>query len=121
MVFSRMDDCRRTGLSAVDMELLIPRLENEWANIGKPNSTAVLTASGISNADGSLDERAAAAKFLHPEWTNREVAESIGCHPKTLNKPNMGKFKLAKEAIDSGREELPKGSKYNGNVDAFEE
>jgi hypothetical protein len=55
--------------------------------------------------EAALDERAVAVKVAHPDWTDQQVAETLGCHPKTLFKPNMVKYKLAKAALKSIKDE----------------
>lgn len=55
--------------------------------------------------DSTLDARAVAMKFCHPEWTDQQIADAIGCSRQTLFKRKMIKYRQAKEAIKSGREE----------------
>jgi hypothetical protein len=105
----------------MEMERRLAELLRWCEAASAPVASVAIAETPAATGNGSLDERAAAMKFLHPDWGNTQIAEAINCHPKSLNKPNMAKFKLAKRAIDSGREELPKANKYDENVDAFEE
>jgi hypothetical protein len=56
----------------------------------------------------SLDARAVAVKTDHPDWTDKQVADQLGVNRTSLYKPNMEKFKIAKEALKSGRERYRK-------------
>lgn len=66
----------------------------------------------------SLDELAVAAKVAHPKWSDQQIADYIGCRRETLFKPNMVKYKLAKKALKSLRDDLPSGEKYDGRIEA---
>lgn len=67
-------------------------------------------AQSVATGDGTLDERAVAAKVAHPEWSDQQIATHIGCHRTSLFGPNMTKYKMAKAALKMGRE------KYRGDV-----
>jgi hypothetical protein len=76
------------------------RIENLLGNLAAPNG-----AGGDTNDDGgTLDERAVVVKFKHPEWSDRQVADEIGCERTSLFKPNMVNYRAAKAALRAGRE-----------------
>jgi hypothetical protein len=55
----------------------------------------------------------------HPDWTNKQIAEKVVCHVKTLS--NSDRFATAKKAIkEIGREDLLKAKKHRGrDMDAY--
>lgn len=57
----------------------------------------------------------------HPEWTNQQVANAVGCHVKTLSSKQWRKFKAARGTLAYGRANMPSGSKDNetGDVEAW--
>ena len=75
-----------------------------------------------SHPDESVDDRATAELVKHPDWTNIQIAEAIGCNPKTLsNKKQCPKFFAARKAYQSGNPP-PRGHKTrDGNIEAYDE
>ncbi len=69
----------------------------------------VVPESGANHDDSTLVQRAVTVKFLHPDWTDQQVADAIGCKRETLFKPNMVKFKAAKEALKLGKHKYGTG------------
>ena len=59
--------------------------------------------------------------IAHPEWTNKRIAEEVGCHPKTLSRP--GSFREARKAIKGADCRLPRGSKNGetGDIEAWDD
>jgi hypothetical protein len=55
------------------------------------------------SGDGTLDERAASAKFAHPEWTDQQIADHVKCGRGALFKPHMKAYKAAKAALKARR------------------
>jgi hypothetical protein len=57
----------------------------------------------------------------HPEWTNQQVADEVGCHVKTLSGKEWKKFRAARAVLADGRSKLPNGSKdkETGDVEAW--
>ncbi len=75
--------------------------------------------SNQQNADDNptgLVARAVAALYANPGWTNKQIAENIGCHPKTLNKSYMEKFKDAKKALKHGRERYYDDARHDRRI-----
>jgi hypothetical protein len=65
----------------------------------------------LTDYDATIDEKAVTLKVAHPEWTDQQIADNVPCHVKTLYKPNMVKFRQAKEALATGREKYRHGSR----------
>lgn len=65
------------------------------------------------------DAEAEALAFLakHPEWTNKQIAEAVGCNEKSLYR--MPTFRKARAIGKSARSNVPRGYKDSeGNIDA---
>ena len=60
---------------------------------------------------------AVATLMEHRDWTNQEVADEVGCHVKSLSSAAWGKFRAARNALASGRANLPTGTKDKGTGD----
>jgi hypothetical protein len=86
---------KTASYSVVDLAAMLPQ---------KTESLPALTKVAAPSDDGTLDERAVAAKVAHPEWSDQQIADHIGCRRETLFKPNMRNYKAAKEALKAGRE-----------------
>jgi hypothetical protein len=66
----------------------------------------------------SVEDRALAILVKHPEWTNVEIAEAIGAHPKYLSSKKCARFKAARKTIRVV--DVPKGSKsIDGGMEAI--
>jgi hypothetical protein len=80
-------------------------------------------AQGTGDAHQSLDLEAAAIGLLtrHTDWSNKQIAKKLGCHPKTLSDKNWTRFRAARRALKSGRADLPRGTKLDGDVEAIED
>lgn len=67
-------------------------------------------------------ERALAILVRHPEWSNTQIAKHIGVSRQTLYKKSFKEFQRAREAMEAGRDELPKGGKDGdtGSIEAWD-
>jgi hypothetical protein len=72
---------------------------------------------------GELDDIATAKLLGHPERSNREIAEDIGCHPKTLSHPRMERFLRMRAAFAAQRQRYAGGFKdpRTGRIEAEED
>jgi len=79
-------------------------------------------ATGPSEAAQNLsgEERVMGVLALHPDWTDKRIAEEAGVHVKTLHR--YERFKTARRILkDSGREGLPRGFKTeDGDIEAYQ-
>lgn len=68
-----------------------------------------------------LQKEAMAVAFLvqHPEWTNGQIAEAVGCARTSLNR--WERFRVARAALRSNRAGLPRGSKKEGDLEAWDD
>jgi hypothetical protein len=68
----------------------------------------------------SGEAKALALLVQHPEWTDSQIAKAVGVNRTTLYE--WHKFKAAKKARKSGRQETPEGSKdgETGQVESWE-
>lgn len=53
----------------------------------------------------------------HPEWSDQQIAKAAGCSRTTLYRSPQ--FRGARAALASGRTERARGTKYNGQVEAY--
>jgi hypothetical protein len=68
----------------------------------------------------SGEAKAVAVLITHPDWTNKQIAKAVGCHPKTLNKWNV--FRSARAILRAGKLDLLKGIKgRDRSLDAWDE
>lgn len=82
--------------------------------------TAIPDYTGVSvKDDTSKEAKALAALVEHPEWTKTRIAEYVGCNRQSLY--GMKKFKAAWDTLKQGKREIPKGQKYNGDIEAFDD
>jgi hypothetical protein len=76
----------------------------------------------LANSSAMTGEaRALAVLVIHPEWTNKKIAEAAGVHEKSLNR--YKKFKAAQAAVkEVGKAALLKGHKTSdGDLEAYDE
>ncbi|MFG0242999.1 MAG: hypothetical protein ACF8R9_09455 [Phycisphaerales bacterium JB054] len=68
-----------------------------------------------------LQKEALAVALLvqHPEWTNSQIAEAVGCARTSLNR--WPRFVLARAALRSDRAGLPRGCKDEGDLEAWDD
>ena len=52
------------------------------------------------------EEKALAVLVSHPEWTDKKIAEHVGCHRTSLYR--WGRYTAAREAQQSARQERPR-------------
>jgi hypothetical protein len=72
-------------------------------------------------ADGDLgtEERALALLVKNPGWNQTRMAKAVGVNRTTLYK--FGKYQAAREALKTGKADIPHGSKdKDGNLEAWE-
>jgi hypothetical protein len=55
----------------------------------------------------SAEAQALAILAEHPDWTYQQIADRIGCHPKSLSR--MPKLRAARQILKSGKNEMPRG------------
>jgi hypothetical protein len=69
----------------------------------------------------TVDIRAVQMLVEHPDWSNDEIAQAIGCHPKYLSsKKNCPKFRAAREAQKTSPKRPPRGTKSrDGDLEAI--
>jgi hypothetical protein len=68
----------------------------------------------------SAEERAIGVLLAHPGWTNRQIAERVGCHPKHLSRlPTFRRYQAALRAL--AKEARPRGFLRNGQADGIED
>jgi hypothetical protein len=68
-----------------------------------------------------LVERALAVLIENPTWTKKQIADELECHEKSLSRqPAMRRLDEAIAAMEAGRNERPKGSKYGGQIEAYD-
>jgi len=87
----------------------------------------LLRLAGEADADNdqaaglSKEAKALAALVDHPDWTDTKIAEAAGCARTELYR--MPKYKAAKAAMKSGRQDAPSGVKdaQTGDVEAWGE
>ncbi|MCL2330200.1 MAG: hypothetical protein FWC56_02745 [Phycisphaerae bacterium] len=66
-----------------------------------------------------LDIKAVGVLTKHPHWTNKQIAEAIGCHPKSLSR--LQGFTDARKIQKQGRYDLPRGTKdADGNMESWD-
>lgn len=63
-------------------------------------------------------EKALAMLVKNPDRTDKQIAEDVGVHPKTMNKPAWKKYKAARAALAGN---VRKGSKVDGRIEAADE
>jgi hypothetical protein len=70
----------------------------------------------------NTEAKAVAVLTDHPDWTNKDIAEHIGCHPKTLSRLPL--FKAARGFLkEAHKKNVARGSKWpsdGGGVDAWD-
>jgi hypothetical protein len=106
---------------AFNYDAAIARVDEEWSaavrllNRATPteprrHEEAVGGQPPVTEAD--LDVQAATVKALHPELTDEQVANQIGCSRTTLYKPKFKKYREVKRALAETREDYrPNGSR----------
>jgi hypothetical protein len=69
----------------------------------------------------SKEQQALAVLVKHPDWTNKQIADEIGAHEKSLSRWSI--FQKAKEAQKTVRKDFPEGSKdgQTGDLEAWEQ
>ncbi len=68
----------------------------------------------------SKEDKALATLIKHPEWTNKRIADTVGCNVAGMSR--MKRFDKARKALKSGRRDVTPGEKDGGgNVEAFED
>lgn len=118
------------GLPAGDWGLEYrPRVEREY-ELGKGEidkievqASQVKGGSEIEKSkikDDSLDERLLAVLVVHPDWENKQFAQAVGCHVKSITQRKCPRFFAAKASYKSSN--LPRGSKDSeGHLEAWDE
>jgi len=64
----------------------------------------------VESESTSHEARALALLVEHPDWTDKQIAEHVPCHAKSLYR--WPRFKAARNAEKQGRNDLPCGTKY---------
>jgi len=109
---------RRAAVYAGLMRHLADLIAAESAGRGKPHKAKLTDASRPK-----LGKQAIAIATLvdHPDWSNEQIAEAVGCHVKTLSSKGWKKFKGARLALADGRNNMPMGSKdkETGDMEAW--
>ena len=67
----------------------------------------------------SMESQALAALVEDSSRTDREISKIVGCSRTSLYR--FAKYKIARAALESGRQDIAKGQKYDGDLDAFDE
>lgn|GEM_PF-1500205 len=100
---------------AAKIELFVAEIEDQFSTStgDKPHGLPEGRddRSARSNTGLTKLEQALALLVNHPDWTDTRIAGAVGVHRTTLYKPKWRTFQRAREAILSGRDELPSGSK----------
>ncbi len=66
------------------------------------------------------EARALALLMDHPEWTDAEIARNVPCNRTSIYR--FGKYMEARELLEKGRMEKPRGSKSkDGDVEAWDD
>lgn len=101
----------RSHVAAIDTNWLAAMVEKEAA--------IVQSTEGGDGPDGATQlERALAMLVADPGQTDKQIAKAVGVHPKTMNKPAWQKYKAARAALKGS---IPKGSKSDGMIEAYDE
>jgi hypothetical protein len=68
-------------------------------------------------------EKALALLVKHPDWSDAKIAETVGVRRTTLYKPTWRKYQAAREALQAGRDDMPRGVKdgETGSVEAWDD
>jgi len=89
---------------------------------GAPSAAAQAKAAGDDSeplATPDKETLALVALHKHPDWTNRKIAEAVGCNRTTLY--TFKRFMAAREILKQGKNDLPRGSKYpEENIEAWD-
>lgn len=79
-------------------------------------------AGAAGNGDNAgYEARAVALRMEHPDWTNKQIAQAVGCHEKTLS--HYPTFRATTKAVKSQAASiLPTGSKNGetGDLEAWD-
>ncbi|MBN2024394.1 MAG: hypothetical protein JW809_16555 [Pirellulales bacterium] len=77
---------------------------------------AVATKAGIGKK-----ARAIAALLDHPDWTDKQIAQDVGCHVKSLYR--WPAFIAARKMLKQGRADMPRGARdaETGRVEAWDD
>lgn len=73
-----------------------------------------------ANTDLKQEERALALLVAHPEWSVKDITDAVPCHRTSVYR--WRRFMAAREALESGRYGMPRGSKdaETGSLEAWE-
>ncbi len=57
----------------------------------------------------------------HTDWSNKRIAEELGCHPKSLSR--FERFGTMRQVAAANRAKMPRGRKDRdtGHIEAWEE
>jgi len=107
----------RDDVPMIDAQRVIAGIESEFARTASELSQEPAGAAS-SGAKGHPTKISLALAILQqsPHLTNKEIAEQVGCTEQYLK--NNDRMKKARAALRSTRGERPRGSKYNGHIEA---
>lgn len=94
--------------------------ENQQAEAGQPTETGGDKAGDTKEqVKLSKEQEALAILVKYPDWTNKQIAQRIGVHEKSLSRWPV--FQSAREAQKTGRKDFPNGSKdgQTGDLEAW--
>lgn len=97
-------------------EMLLPDLDDKAAPTGCKDALRdgrMQHGKKKGEVKHSVLDRALVALYKHPSWNNRQIAESIGCHVKTLSRiPAFRKARRAAQGI--GQEKMHRDDRHRG-------
>jgi NAD-dependent oxidoreductase involved in siderophore biosynthesis len=112
----------RVILDGVIANMLPALAEKRETKKGPPQNEAGSEEKAERVTKLSVEAKAIAVLYEHPEWTDVRIAEEVGCARTTLYK--YPKYVAAREFLrEAGRKSMPRGRKNSetGTVEAWEE
>jgi hypothetical protein len=91
-------DASRDAASLAVVSIPEKKRQSEDAAIKKPKTKAKRF------NRGELDDKAYQLLSVEPGMSNKEIAERLGCHPKSLSSPKMIKFQALREEVKRRKE-----------------
>ncbi len=117
---ARMVECEPTAMTLGD----IFNWAIAWADREKMRVRIGVSVQKLGTRQGSgLTGEAQAVALLvqHPEWTDSQIADAVGCARTSLYR--WSKFTISRAALQQGRSGIAKGSKnaQTGDLEAWDE
>ncbi|HEY1687189.1 MAG TPA: hypothetical protein VGG19_20685 [Tepidisphaeraceae bacterium] len=99
-----------------------PKIEDAIAKLNVTNTTAAIPV--MQKAKTKPMSKVAKAMHLlvkNPKWSNKQIAEAVGCHEKYLS--NSKQFRQARNLLKSNKDGLARGSKDNdsGHMESWDD